>query len=70
MKAKIPTDRRGRPFRIQNPSNRFIPQEHMAEIRYGVAIANSRARREGKIPQPANIHMFSCRCNCFHADVD
>jgi hypothetical protein len=70
MKSKGRTDRHGRPFRIQNPSNRFIPQGDMAEIRYGVAIANSQARREGKTPKPANITNFSCRCNCFHADVN
>lgn len=70
MKAKSNTDRRGRPFRDNHPFNRFVPQEQMAEIRYGVSIANSQARRAGKIPQPANIHMFSCRCNCFHADVN
>jgi hypothetical protein len=70
MKAKGLTDRRGRPIRKTEVHNRFIPQEHMAEIRYGVAIANSRARREGKTPKPAKIGMFSCRCNCFYADVN
>ncbi|MEO1267923.1 MAG: hypothetical protein AAFX99_07475 [Myxococcota bacterium] len=41
----------------------------MREIRRGIAVANSRARREGVVPEPPNIILFSCRCNCFHIDV-
>ena len=41
MKAKSNTDRRGRPFRDNHPFNRFVPQEQMAEIRYGVSIAGA-----------------------------
>jgi len=68
-KAQGPKDYRGRPIRNRDPYNRFIPQGHLGEIRWETAVANSRARREGKTPKPANIIMFSCRCNCFHINV-
>ncbi len=48
---------------------RRLSQENLAEIRREIDIANSRARREGKTPQPAKIVMFSCACNCFYVNV-
>lgn len=49
---------------------RRLSQANMREIRYGAAVANSRARREGKVPKPGKIILFSCRCNCFVVKVD
>jgi len=48
---------------------RRLSQEDMREIRRWTDIANSRARRAGKKPEPPQIVMFSCRCNCFHVRV-
>lgn len=42
----------------------------MREIRRFIDVANARARREGKTPKLPKITMFSCRCNCFHVDVE
>lgn len=49
---------------------RRLSQAELREIRREIDIANSRARREGKEPKPAKITMFSCRCNCFHVNVE
>jgi len=49
---------------------RFLTQQNLAEIRWGIAVENSRARREGKVPKDPQVTMFSCQCNCFHVKVD
>lgn len=49
---------------------RRLSQENLREIRRAIDIQNSRARRRGVTPQGAKITMFSCSCNCFHADVE
>lgn len=49
---------------------RRLSQANMNEIRHAVAVANARAKREGKTPKDPIIHMFSCRCNCFAVHVD
>ena len=51
-------------------NNRRLSRQEIAEIRRGVDIANSQARREGKVPQGAQITRFSCTCNCFSVKVD
>lgn len=48
---------------------RFLSQKDLNEIRRGVAVANSKARRAGVVPQLPQITVFSCKCNCFHTDV-
>jgi len=48
---------------------RRLSQEEMREIRRAIDIENSRARREGRVPELPKITMFSCRCNCFYVNV-
>lgn len=49
---------------------RRLSQANLREIRWATAVANSRARRAGKVPKPGKITMFSCACNCFVVRVD
>ena len=50
--------------------NRRLSRQEIAEIRHGVDVANSQAKREGKVPKGAKITRFSCNCNCFLVQVD
>lgn len=50
--------------------NRRLSRREINEIRRGVEIANSRAKRAGKKPKPPRITRFSCACNCFSVDVE
>lgn len=51
-------------------NNRRLSRKEIAEIRRGVDVANSQAKREGKVPKGAKIARFSCTCNCFSVDVE
>lgn len=55
---------------MKDGSRRFLSQRDLGEIRWGIAVANSKARRAGKIPKKPQIHLWSCRCNCFNVKVD
>ena len=50
--------------------DRRLSQREMREFRRGIDVANSIAKREGRIPKKPVIIKFSCRCNCFHIKVD
>ena len=49
---------------------RRLSLSDIGEIRRGVDIANSSARRKGLKPKDPKIVLFSCTCNCFHIDVE
>jgi hypothetical protein len=49
---------------------RRLSRRDIGEIRHSIDIANSNARRNGIKPKNAKITMFSCRCNCFHVNVE
>jgi hypothetical protein len=51
-------------------NNRRLSSEELGEIRRGIDIANSRAKRAGKEPRGPKIVRFSCTCNCFHVEVE
>lgn len=50
--------------------NRRLSPKDISEIKHGIEIANSKARRKGKAPKGAKITRFSCTCNCFSIDVE
>lgn len=55
---------------LMNSIRRFLTQRDLGEIRWAIGVANSRARRAGKVPKPPKIVVCGCRCNCFHVIVD
>jgi hypothetical protein len=65
-----PKDAYGERPRSRRGHGRRLSQDNIAEIRYAVDIANSRARREGIKPKLSRIVLFSCACNCFSIHVD
>lgn len=51
-------------------NNRRLSRREISEIRHGVEVANSQAKRKGKTPKEPKITRFSCTCNCFSVDVE
>ncbi|MEZ4454224.1 MAG: hypothetical protein R3B09_32520 [Nannocystaceae bacterium] len=66
-----PKDSHGeRPRCPVHGGGRRLSQAEMREIRRWIDVANSQARRKGVRPKLPKITMFSCRCNCFHVNVE
>jgi hypothetical protein len=49
--------------------SRRLSRADLSEIRRAIDIENSKAKRKGVEPKPAQVTMFACRCNCFSVSV-
>lgn len=50
--------------------SRRLSRKEISEIKHEVEVANSKAKRKGKVPLEPKIVLFSCKCNCFSVRVD
>ncbi|AXQ20731.1 hypothetical protein BEN71_00870 [Acinetobacter wuhouensis] len=50
-------------------NNKRLSRAELNEIKRAIEIENSKAKRRGKIPKPAQVVRFHCGCNCFSIHV-
>ena len=50
-------------------NNKRLSRTELNEIKRAIEIENSKAKRRGKSPKPAQVVRFHCGCNCFSINV-